>query len=115
MRVNPIAVNYAPSPIKQQKSMINRTEKLQSQVSFKGCDVRVGGAAGGLLGTLVGVGAVTLFTAATGGLGAFLLGGIIGCGSGAIGGDIIESSIKGDVSTGSYDSGGDDYFYDRGV
>ena len=115
MRVNPIMVDYARPQAKQQKHEISKTRQDFTQNTFKGADVRIGGAAGSVLGTLAGVGLVTLVTAATGGLGAFLLGGMIGCGGGAIGGDILESSIKGDVCTDSYGIEGDDYFYDRGV
>jgi len=65
--------------------------------AFKG-HLKFGGAIGGTIGTFAGIGlGAVIATIATGGLAAPLIGAVVGCGAGAIGGDITEEKIRDDL------------------
>jgi len=60
--------------------------------------LKIGGAIGGTVGTFAGIGlGAVIATIATGGLAAPLIGAVIGCGAGAIGGDITEEALRKDL------------------
>lgn len=87
------SITYTPK-VKQnlrngEQNPVSSTPQCDT-VSFGKVRIRWGGAAGGVLGTLAGIGLATL----TGGVAAPFLLPLIGGGVGAIGGDMVDHEIR---------------------
>ena len=114
MRINAINTfgSYSNYPLGQTKNCRKLKDSVEGnppessdKPAFKG----VGGAAGATIGTLAGIGLGTLLTIGTGGLAVPLIASMFGCAAGAIGGDVLESKIKGPNDSND-DNNYNDYF-----
>ena len=89
MRINAINNVVYTSKIKQNNKKNGTMPALHNDtLSFKG-KTRVGGSLGAIIGTLAGIG----LTVVTGGAAAPILA-AVGCGAGAISGDVIDRKLR---------------------